>query len=292
MKRIAAFLLISLVLSALLTVSAGAAGTVDLSHIRQNERGAGYYWDNINDTLNLKNTNLITDDDFGFKLPAGATVVVEGNCRVRAGRFGISCLGSVTFKGTGTLTVEGGECGMYFYSTNRDHKILFLSGEYDVRGGECGIRSDGAEISICGGKARFEGPDAMAGVEITISGCDCETAGRIFASHRITVSGANLSASAENGPALVSDGRIEIVSERIETGDPLNAVDEYGGESRVTFTSTYKRVRTSMLFGGSVPGFVDVIVFAAAGLAAVAAVAVPVAVKTVRKKRLLKKLGE
>ena len=86
--------------------------------------------------LYLTDINLSTASDFGIKLPAGATVVVEGDCRVAANRYTVSCLGSVTFNGTGKLTVTGGECGMFFYSTNRDHKILFLGGEYAVTGGE------------------------------------------------------------------------------------------------------------------------------------------------------------
>ena len=269
--------------------------TVDLSYVRQNESGEGYRWDNINDVLYLTGTNLSTTADFGFKLPAGATVVVEGDCRVEANRYGISCLGSVTFKGSGKLTVSGGECAMYFYSTNRDHKILFLSGEYIMKGGEQAIRSDGAELSFCGGKFTLEGKTAALGIDITVSGCELTANGGISASHLLSLSGAKVSAFAENEPALVSDGRIAIENEKIEVGDSPNALtvaDEYGGQSAVRLTSTYKRVRTSVLFGEGTPGSVDVIIFIAAGVGVAVAIAVPFIVKARKRKKLYERLEQ
>ena len=269
--------------------------TVDLSYVRQHESGQGYRWDNINDVLYLTGTNLETTSDFGIKLPAGATVVVEGDCRVSANRYGISCLGSVTFKGTGKLTVSGGECAMYFYSTNRDHKILFLGGEYVMEGGEQAIRSDGPELSFCGGKFTLEGKTAALGVDITASGCELTANGGIRASHLLSLSGAKVSAFAENEPALTADGRIAIENEKIEVGDDLNALfpaDEYEGQSAVRLTSTYKRVRTSVLFGEGTPGWVDVIIFVAAGVGVAAALSVPFIVKARKRKKLYARLEE
>ena len=290
---------ISLIFAAILVFAALPASalgeTIDLSYVRQNESGQGYRWDNINDVLYLTDINLTTSSDFGIKLPAGATVVVEGDCRVTANRYAISCLGSVTFKGTGKLTAEGGECAAYFYSTNRDHKILFLGGTYVLKGEEQAIRSDGAELSFCGGKLTLEGKSAAQGVDVTASGCEIEANGAIRASHLISVNGANISAFAEDGPALVSDGRIALENVRIETGagaESLSAADGYEGQSAVRLTSTYKRVRTSVLFGEGTPGWVDTLVFIAAGVGVAAALTVPFIVKANRKKKLLRRLGE
>ena len=276
------------------SVPASALGeTVDLSYVRQNESGQGYRWDNINDVLYLTDVNLSTTADFGFKLPAGTTVDVEGECFVSAERYAISCLGSVTFKGTGKLTVSGGECGMYFYSTNRDHKILFLSGEYVVTGGEQAIRSDGAELAFCGGKLSLEGKISACGVDVTVSGCDITASGPLSASHVLSVNGANVSAFAENESALMSDGRIAIENVKIETGESSDALavsEKYDGESAVRLTSTYKRVRSSVLFGEGTPGYVDTIVFIAAGVGVVAAFVIPFIIKARKRKKLNERL--
>ena len=236
----------------------------------------------------------MTDKDFGIKLPSGATVVVEGNCSVSAAKYGISCPGSVTFKGTGKLTVTGGECGMYFYLSVREDRVLFLSGDYTVAGGEYGIRSDGAEISVCGGKTTFRGETAVSGVTVTFSDCESAADGGVYAQRLVKISGADLLATAENRAAIVSDGKIDVKDEKIEAGDAgaLFAVDGYEGQSAVRFTSVYRRVRTSVLFGESVPGWVDVLVFTAAGLAAAAAIAVPLIRKKIKKKKLYERLGE
>ena len=290
---------ISLFFAAILVFAALPASalgeTLDLSYVRQNESGEGYRWDNINDVLYLTSINLSTTSDFGIKLPAGATVVVEGNCRVTANRYAISCLGSVTFKGTGKLTAEGGECAMYFYSTNRDHKILFLGGTYDLKGEEQAIRSDGAELSFCGGILSLEGKTSAQGVDVTVSGCEIEAGGTIRASHLLSVNGANISAFAENGPALVSDGRIALENVRIEVGADLNSLsdaDSYEGQNAVRLASTYKRVRTSVLFGEGTPGWVDTVAFIAAGVGVAAALTVPFIVKANKKKKLQRRLGE
>ena len=278
---------VSLIFAAVLVFAALPASalgeTVDLSYVRQNESGQGYRWDNRNDVLYLTDINLSTTADFGIKLPAGATVFVEGDCRVTANRYAISCLGSVTFKGTGKLTAEGGECGMYFYGTNRDHKILFLGGDYAVKGENTAIRSDGAELSFCGGKLSLEGKTAVRGVDVTVSGCELTAAGAIRAS-----------AFDENGPALYSDGRIGLENVRIEAGadgNSLSAADGYAGESAIRLTSTYKRVRTSVLFGEGTPGWVDTLVFIGAGVGVVAALTVPFAVKANKKRKLYAKLN-
>ena len=291
----ALFVLIAAILVFAALPASALGETVDLSYVRQNESGEGYRWDNINDVLYLTGINLSTSSDFGIKLPAGATVVVEGDCRVTANRYAISCLGSVTFKGTGKLTAEGGECAMYFYGTNRDHKILFLGGDYALKGEEQAIRSDGAELSFCGGKLSLEGKTSAQGIDVTVSGCEIEAKGAIRASHLLSVNGAKVSAFAENGPALVSDGRISLENVRFETGadaDSLSAADEYGGESAVRLTSTYKRVRTSVLFGEGTPGWVDTLVFIAAGVGVAAALTVPFIIKANKRKKLRAKLGE
>ena len=291
--------LFSVLFAAILALTASpvlALGeTIDLSYVRQNESGQGYRWDNINDVLYLTDLKLSTAADFGIKLPAGATVVVEGDCRVAADRYAISCLGSVTFKGTGKLTAEGGECGMYFYSTNRDHKVLFLGGEYAVKGGDSAIRSDGAEISFCGWKLSLEGKAAVRGIDVTVTGCEITAAGAIRAAHLLSVNGANVSAFDENGPALASDGRISLENVRIETGadrSSLSSADGYAGENAVRLASTYKRQRTSVLFGEGTPGWVDTLAFIGAGVGAVAALTVPFAVKAHKKKKLYERLNK
>ena len=126
-----------------------------------------------------------------------------------------------------------------------------------------------------------------------MSGCELTANGGIRASHLLSLSGAKISAFAENESALTADGRIAIENEKIEVGDDLNALspaDEYEGQSAVRLTSTYKRVRTSVLFGEGTPGWVDVIIFVAAGVGVAAAIAVPFIVKAHKRKKLYARL--
>ena len=292
---VAAILMAVFVLPAATGAGARITETVNLINIRRNASGPGYNWDNINKVLTLTDLDLETEDDFGIKAPAGATVVVEGNCRISAARYGLSCSGALTFKGDGKLTVESGEAGLYFHSSNYSHKALFLGGNYDIRtkNGPA-IRSDKAEISFTGGKltAASDAGVAISGETVNLTGGSVTLEGSLKTTHLANVNGVNLTVNSD-AAAIISDNLITVANERIMAGDSADSLrdaDEYGGEKCVRMTSTYKRVRTSILFGRNVPGYVDYILLVAAAVGVACAVAVPVLVKKRKTKKLYEKL--
>lgn len=298
-KRAAALSAAVFMILFVLSQAAGAAvritNTVDLINVRRNVSGPGFNWDNVNKVLTLSDLDLETDGDFGIKAPAGASVVIEGNCRIKAARYGISCSGSLTFKGDGKLTVEAGESGMYFHSSNSNNKALFLGGNYDIKGNTGpAIRSDKAEISFTAGKLAASSPTgvAISGGTVNLVGGSVELDGSLKATHLANVNGVDLAITSES-PAIISDRRITVSNERITVGDSpdsLRDADEYGGEKCVRMTSTYKRVRTSIIFGKNVPGWVDYLLLAAAVIGVACAVAVPVLVKKRKTKKLYERL--
>lgn len=270
-------------------------GTVNLINVRRNVSGPGYNWDNINKVLTLSDLDLETDDDFGIKAPAGAAVVIEGDCRIVAARYGLSCSGSLTFKGDGKLTVEAGENGLFFHSSNSNHKAMFLGGNYDITGKSGpAIRSDKAEISLTAGSLRASSPTgvAVSGETVNLVGGSAELVGSLKVTHLANISGVDLTITSDSA-AIISDNLITVANERIAAGDSegsLRDADEYEGEKCVRMTSTYKRVRTSIIFGKKVPGYVDYILLAGAALGVACAVGVPILVKKRKTKKLYEKL--
>lgn len=298
-KRAAAVLTAILVTLVVLPLSAHAGakvtGTVNLINVRRNVSGPGYNWDNINKVLTLTDLDLETNDDFGIKAPAGASVVIEGDCRITAARYGLSCSGSLTFKGDGKLTVVSGESGFFFHSSNSNNKALFLSGNYDIEGKSGpAIRSDKAEISFTGGKLAASSPTgvAISGETVNLVGGSVELDGSLRTTHLSNISGVNLTVNSDSA-AIISDNLITVANERITVGDSADSLrdaDEYGGEKCVKMTSTYKRVRTSIIFGKNVPGYVDYVLLVGAALVIACAVAVPILVKKRRTKKLYEQL--
>ncbi len=299
MKRAAALLAAVFITVFVLPQAAGAAAritnTVDLINVRRNVIGPGFDWDNVNKVLTLSDLDLETDSDFGIKAPAGASVVIEGECRIKAARFGLSCSGSLTFKGDGRITIEGGESGMYFHSSNVNHKALFLGGNYDIKGKSGpAIRSDKAEISFTAGslKASSDSGVAISGERVNLVGGSVELTGSLKANYLANLNGVNLTVTSDSS-AIISNNLITISNERITVGDApgsLHDADGYGGEKCVKMTSTYKRVRTSIIFGKNVPGWVDYFLLSVAIVGVVSAVAVPLFVKKRKTKKLYEKL--
>lgn len=274
--------------------SAIITGTLNLSDARQNLSGPGYYWNNPAKTLTFNKLTIRTEDDFGIKIPSGATIVLEGENHITAGKYGLSCSGSVTFKGEGSLIVDAGDYALYFYSSNGNNKVKFLGGRFTLSGGECGIYSPVTELSIISGRIKIlsSGENAVFGNIINILGGENEFSGNIYANHLIKINGANLKV-VSSGSAIHSENLLDISNEKILAGaseDNMTEVESYNDEACVDMTSTYKRNRGSIIFGDNVQGYVDFIILFVVIAVIAAVILIPVLMKKRRTRLLYERL--
>lgn len=272
-------LLASILLLASLSFAASAetiTTTVDLSNVRKNERGDGYSWDNINDVLTLTNYKQDTDDDYGFKLPHGATVVIQGNCSIKAKKGALTFNGSAILKGSGTLTLEA-DIGMINLSNNQTAKVIVYDGQYIINASSCGIKSEYIPFTVSGGKMKINVSNtdgyAINGTKLSLASCDITANAGIYSYNELSIKGCTLDITA-NGAALSSAIKLTLkdMAWKDSTG---SAMDEYNGESAIRTVSTYKRVRTSILFGEQVPAVVDYLFFLLILIVLAALIAIP-----------------
>ena len=102
--------------------------TLNIAEASRNMRGPGYEWANRTSELTLSGVNIYTDSAYGLRLPKDCTVILEGDNYIKADKYGISCAGTVVFKGNGTLTIDAGKIGIYLISQNNTHKIRLIEG--------------------------------------------------------------------------------------------------------------------------------------------------------------------
>jgi hypothetical protein len=279
------FLLIFTVLAAL-PVSAGKLLTdgVSILNPKQNIHGDGYEWHNPSDTLTLTNLNINTDDDYGLKLPDGATVILEGKNYIKASVAALYIGGNVIFRGSGSLTLDGGEYGILCNSTKGNHKLTITEGTYTITGGTDGIHSEFQKVAFSGGKITVTGSsgysvnvrDFQTGNNVTV-----KATGSFRSSYSMLLQAANLTIESKE-PALIADKYLKLESMTLKAGDNLTslaAVDSYTNENALATVSTFDRSRHSLIFGDSVPFFVDILllIVVLAGLASV--IVVPILVK-------------
>lgn len=289
-KVICLFITAIITLSLCLTVSAVYDGTVNLAKADRNLTGDGYYWSNTEDTLTLEGLDIVTSDDFGMKIPAGARVIVNGTNRIKAGKYGIGCPGSAVFEGNGKLIIEAADGGVYSYSMNSNHKLLFTGGTYEITAGT-GILADAADISLTGGTYAINSADyAVSAGKVSVTGGKLGTNASLHASHLLVVDRAQVEITSPLG-ALLSDNMLEIGNVKLMTGDTLDSLEEnevYGGEKCVKTEPLKMGVRRSVLFGDEYPITLDYALLAAAIVLIACAVVLPI----LRKKRKTKKMLE
>ncbi len=287
-------LVMPLLMSALLTVSiftgtyVNAATTltegVSILNPRQNIHGVGYEWDNPHDTLTLTNLSIDTDNEFGLKVPDNATVILVGVNRIKASRAALYIGGRVTIKGSGTLILDGGEYGIYCNSSDRRSKLSMIAGKYEITAGKSGFYSAVEKISLSGkSEIKVSGlSDSfdVTSLEIT-NGARVSAKGQIKASTDCLISAADVEVTADRQAIVSPSLTIERVS--VDAGDGHDP--EYAAQTSIKTVSEWKYVRTSVIFGESVPAYVDLL--AALGSVALAALAIILPV-LIRKRRLKK----
>lgn len=245
-------------------VSAGnvITSTVNIAVANKNERGSGYDWANRTDVLTLENLHIETDDPYGLRLPDNCTVILKGDNYIKASKYGIACSGTVVFKGSGSLTVEAGDVGIYLVSQDTTHKIRLIDGTYTVKAGKYGVYSEYADFSFVGNKMSIsvtgEDSSAVCGRRVNLMGGTFVADSSVEATHELAVEGVNLDISSKR-PAF--SAKILTIRD-VDISANGVTVEEYNDETAIIGKSTAKYVRTSAVFGENVPGYVDYICLA------------------------------
>lgn len=223
--------------------------TVNIANANKNQVGAGYNWQNRYDTLTLNGLNIDTEDAYGLRLPKNCTVVLEGKNYIKAAKYGVSCAGTVIFKGSGSLTVEAGEIGFYLISQDNTQKIRLIDGKYEITAGTYGIYSDASDFSFVNGKMNIHvtSPDGYAinGRCVNLLGGSFTSDAPVSTTHSLVVEGIDIDVNTSS-TALASKN----LSLRYLSSD-------YSGEASFSAKSTAPKHRNSAIFGDSVPGWVD-----------------------------------
>ncbi len=259
--------------------------TVNISEARKNQRGPGYNWENRTDVLTLDDVNINTDDPYGLRLPKNCTVILKGDNYIKAAKYGISCLGTVVFKGDGTLTVDAGEIGFYLISQDNTQKIRLLGGEYKISAGKYGVYSEYADFSFVGKSMdiNITSEDGLAtnGRIINLLGGEFSANAPVKSAHALTVDSININVTASSSALSSKNIYIENIS-----------LENYNGENSIDAKSTAKNSNKSIIFGDNVPAFIDYILLAALLLGIAAGVFVPALHKKKKNKELYKRLKE
>lgn len=277
-----AAMLFTLCLAALPVSASGTIQTtVNIATANKNMRGEGYDWANRYDVLTLKGLNIDTEDPYGLRLPKNCTVVLEGKNTIKASKYGISCSGTVVFKGSGSLTIEAGEIGIYLIAQDSTQKVRLIDGKYEITAGTYGIYSEAADFSFTGKSMNVnvtgDGGHAIMGRAVNLLGGTFTANAPVESTHQLLVDGIDISVEGGSVPAFASKN---LTVKNLDT--------EYNGESSVNAKSTKKFTGTSIIFGENVGAAVDYVILAvfAAGIAA--AIVLP----ALRRKKKAKELYE
>ncbi len=264
--------------------------TVNIAQANKNMEGHGYSWQNRYDILTLDGIHLDTTADYGLRLPKNCTVVLKGDNYIKAGRYAMSAAGTVTFKGSGSLTLEAGEIGFYIYAEDGTQKVRLLDGTYEIHAGDYGVFSNAADFSFVDGTMQIsvdnEDGAAVSGRIVNLLGGSFTANNTVDASHILNVEGTNLDINA-NKPALSGKN---LTIKDIALTSAGASIDEYADQTQLSGKSTAKRVRPSVIFGENVNGVVDYVCLAIAIAGIAALVLVPVLRKKKKSAELLARL--
>ncbi len=211
--------------------------TVNLVYVNKNKRGAGYYWDNINDTLTLTNATIDTTDNYGLRLPADCTLVLEGNNTIRASGCALALEGNLTVRGKGSLTLHSDGYGINASAFDMNKKLTFKEGTVTINSAGDGIYSENAVVTQ-NEKAKLEinsSAYAINARQVKLLGGSFKANSSVFAMD-IKISDIKLSI-ASNSPAFIIDGASEEAPfENIRFTDVKLTAGDAEGDSQSTET--------------------------------------------------------
>jgi hypothetical protein len=272
--------------------------SINLTNPRMNMTGAGYAWMNLDKTLTLDGLYIDTSDEYGMRIPDGATVILKGNNYIRAASYAMGIPGNVTFKGNGTLTLVGGDSGLYFYSTDDTTIARIMGGNFKITAGGVGIRSEYTTLSVTKGTFDIDVPAkdgvAILGRTLKLHGGKFTAQGPINASQNLEIRAANLSVAADRA-ALSANRKLTLKDVSLSVGntaDDLRKADGYNGENCIRVKSAANLLGESVLFGEAVPMFADILVIVALAALVAAGIGLPLLRAHRRSKRALAAAAE
>ena len=272
--------------------------SINLTNPRMNMTGAGYAWMNLDKTLTLDGLYIDTSDEYGMRIPDGATVILKGNNYIRAASYAMGIPGNVTFKGNGTLTLVGGDSGLYFYSTDDTTIARIMGGNFKITAGGVGIRSEYTTLSVTKGTFDIDVPAkdgvAILGRTLKLHGGKFTAQGPITASQNLEIRAANLSVVADRA-ALSANRKLTLKDVSLSVGntaDDLRKADGYNGENCIRVKSAANLLGESVLFGETVPMFADILVIVALAVLVAAGIGLPLLRAHRRSKRALAAAAE
>lgn len=272
--------------------------SINLTNPRMNMTGAGYAWMNLDKTLTLDGLYIDTSDEYGMRIPDGATVILKGNNYIRAASYAMGIPGNVTFKGNGTLTLVGGDAGLYFYSTDDTTIARIMGGNFKITAGGVGIRSEYTTLSVTKGifdiDALAKDGVAILGRTLKLHGGKFTAQGPITASQNLEIRAANLSVAADRA-ALSANRKLTLKDVSLSVGntaDDLRKADGYNGENCIRVKSAANLLGESVLFGEAVPMFADILVIVALAALVAAGIGLPLLRAHRRSKRALAAAAE
>lgn len=288
-KRLFILLFAIIISLSSLSVTVFAGNTVkhmvNVADSNKNMRGPGYEWNNVTKVLTLNNLCIDTDDDYGMRIPRNCTVILKGDNYIKASRYAIACLGTIVFKGSGSLTLEAGEIGFYLTTLDNTQKIRLLDGNYNITAGRYGVYSDNADFSFIGNKMNIEiasdSGEAICGRVVNLLGGKFSANAPVAATHMLTLDSADVKINANSAALSAKTLYLENLS-----------INEYNGETSINITSTAPLFGDSIIFGDGVPSYVDYILLIVFLGGIVAAIAVPAIRKKKKAEALYKRLEE
>lgn len=237
---------------------------VNLVNVSKNESGSGYYWANKYDTLTLTDMTIDTADDYGLRLPADATVILEGDNYISAAKAAVVCAGTTSFKGTGTLTIVSDGMGIFVNCSNSRKTVMIVGGTYTITAGTDGIRSDSVPFSIADCKIDMTvGGYAATAYTLAINGAELSANGAFNAINSLTVTDSDITAEAGSPVFSSEKGTVTLNKMSYKVGSSLSSLteaDEYGNETAVATVGTVAHYTRSVLFGGDVHVWVDYLI--------------------------------
>lgn len=294
MKKIISLILSSILIATLmfsaLPVSAKTVhkSCISLLDLRASKTGSGYEWDNFNKELTLNGLNIKTTDKYGLKIMDGAIVIIKGDNYIEASVAAIFLEAKVLFKGSGTLTLVGGDNGIYCSSADRTDSLSIVGGTYKITSGKAGIVSDFHKIAISGCKITV---DTESGVAIdaqtltTGAKTVIKANGSLIGHNKLQIESSSITVDTDT-QALVSDNPIVFSKVTLKAGSSKNDLHKidltsggYASEKCVRISSLYNGTKKSLVFGGNVPIYVDIILLIAVIAALGCAVVLPVIYK-------------
>lgn len=260
--------------------------TLNIAQATRNMSGPGYVWANRTSELTLSGVNIYTDSAYGLRLPKDCTVILEGDNYIKAEKYGISCSGTVVFKGTGTLTIDAGKIGIYLISQNNTHKVRLIEGKYTITAGEYGVYSESADFSFVGKSMSINVAEkqgsAISGRCVNLVGGSFTSNTPVTASRELVVDSINLDINAESA-ALVSP------TLKIDNID-IDGTDSYDGQMKIKAKALKRFHAKSVILGEKYPGWSDYVILGLFAIVVAAAITLTVLHKKKKNKKLYEQL--